>query len=366
MKKKISLITIHLGHNFGSILQTIASFKILEKYNYETVIINYIPNRCTWKRFFSIHFNNPKLFIKMFITLPLAIVNKHIYNSFLAKYTNVSNPIYSKDNFVAVCPKADIYVTGSDQVWNSIHNEGLDKRYYFDGFPKNSIKIAYASSIGREKLNSDEYIEVKRMLESYKAISVREASAKQIIDSMGYKATHLLDPTFMLNKADWGKYRSKRLVRTPYLLVYLPYSIHDKKLIYTTARKIANEKGLKIVTFSWSIRPERLADKTIYFANPGDFLSLMEYADYVVTNSFHGTAFSINLNKQFSVYLPTGFGTRIISILELCSLTQRLLKADEIISKEKMNEVINYQPVNKILDEERKKAYAFLNEALKN
>ena len=204
------------------------------------------------------------------------------------------------------------------------------------------------------------------MLGSYKAISVREASAKQIIESMGYKATHLLDPTFMLNKEDWGKYKSKRLVKFPYLLVYLPYNIHDKQLIYTTARKIADEKGLKIVAFSWSIRPEKMADTTIYFANPGDFLSLMEYADYIVTNSFHGTAFSINLNKQFSVYLPTGFGTRIISILELCSLTQRLLKAEEIISKEKMNEKIDYKPVNKLLDEERMKTYAFLNEALKN
>lgn len=366
MKGKISLITIHLGSNFGSILQTIASSEILKKYGYKVVVINYIPDRCTWKRFFSAHLNNFVSFLKRFIAFPLVMINKRIYNSYLAKYTNVSKPIYSRDNFLDVCPKADIYITGSDQVWNSVHNEGLDRRYYFDGFPKDTIKIAYSSSIGRERLDSDEYIEVKRMLGRYKAISVREASAKQIIEGMGYKAIHLLDPTFMLNKEEWGKYNSKRLVKVPYLLVYLPYNIHNKQLIYTTARKIANEKKLEIVTFSLSIRPDKLADKTIYFANPGDFLSLMEHAEYVVTNSFHGTAFSINLNKQFSVYLPTGFGTRIISVLELCSLTQRLLKADEIISKEKMNEVINYQPVNKILDEERKKAYAFLNEALKN
>ena len=216
------------------------------------------------------------------------------------------------------------------------------------------------------EIDIDEYLEVKRMLGSYKAISVREASAQQIVESMGYKATHLLDPTFMLNKEDWEKYQSRRLVKVPYLLVYLPYNIHNKQLIYKTARKVADEKGLMVVTFSWSIRPEKLADKTIYFANPGDFLSLVGFADYIVTNSFHGTAFSINLNKQFSVYLPTGFGTRITSILELCSLTHRLLTAEEIISKEKMNEVIDYNPVNDILNEERMRTYAFLNKALNN
>lgn len=362
--KYISLLTIHLGSNFGSILQTIASSELLKSRGFDVQIVNYIPDRCTWKRFFLKSFKTPVGIVRMFIAFPIKLLNKHIYNSFLKKYTNLSIPIYSKDDFVRLCPRADCYVTGSDQVWNSIHNEGLDRRYYFDGFPKDTIKIAYSSSIGREKLDSDEYVEVKRMLGTYKAISVREASAKQIIESMGYKATHLLDPTFMLNKGDWRKYSSKRLVKVPYLLVYLPYNVHNKQLIYKTVRKIANEKRLKILTFSWSILPDNFADKTIFFANPGDFLSLMDYADYVVTNSFHGTAFSINLNKQFSVYLPTGFGTRIISVLELCSLTQRLLKADEIISKEKINEVIDYQSVNKILNEERMKTYSFLNEAL--
>ena len=364
--KTISLITIHLGSNFGSILQTIASFEILKKLDYKILIVNYIPDRCTWKRFLISHIDNFSSFLKMFIVVPLEIINKHIYNSYLARYADVSNPIYSGDDFVNVCPKSNIYVTGSDQVWNSVHNEGLDRRYYFDGFPGDTIKIAYSSSIGRGKLDLDEYVEVKRMLGSYKAISVREESAKQIIESMGYTVTHLLDPTFMLNKEDWGKYRSKRLVKAPYVLVYLPYNIHNKQLIYKTVRSIAIEKGLKIVSFSWTIKPEKYADKTIYFANPGDFLSLMEYADYVVTNSFHGTAFSINLNKQFSVYLPTGFGTRIISILKKCSLMHRLLKEEEIITKEKINEKINYQSVNKILDEERTKAYAFLNKALNN
>lgn len=362
--KRISLITIHLGSNFGSILQAIATVNMFKEHQCSVVIVNYIPDRCTWKRFFIRALKSPTAFIKSVIMFPIEIINKHLYNSFLAKYANVSKPIYSNDDFVKACPKADVYVTGSDQVWNSIHNEGLDKRYYFEGFPENVTKVAYSSSIGREDLNEGEYLEMKRMLGTYKAISVREASAKTIIESMGYKVCHLLDPTFMLDKAKWSQYRSKRIVKEPYIMVYLPYNTHDKNLIYKSVRVIAQCKKLKVVTFSWTIRPEKLADRTVYFADPGDFLSLMDYADYIVTNSFHGTAFSINLNKQFYVYLPTGFGTRIMSILNLCSLSDRLLKADEVVSVEKVERTIDYNSINSILNRERKLAHEFLDNAL--
>lgn len=364
--KKVTLLTIHLGANFGSNLQTIATVEILKKHGCETEVVNYIPDRCTWNRFFKNSLKTVISVVKMFALLPVELANRYIYNSYLSKYVQVSKIVYAKDDFMSVCPKADVYMTGSDQVWNSEHNEGLDWRYYFDGFPDNTVKIAFSSSIGREKLDVEEYAEVKRMLGSYKAISVREASARRLIESMGYKAIHLLDPTFMLTRENWRNYMSKRLVKEPYLIIYLPYNVHDKSLIYQSIRKIADRKQLRVISFSWHILPDKLADKTVFFSNPGDFLSLMYYADYVMTNSFHGTAFSINLNKQFSVYLPSSFGTRIVSILDLCGLKGRLLEPDEIISDGKMDETIDYMSVNVVLEEERSKAHTFLEQALKS
>lgn len=365
--KKISLLTIHLGSNFGSILQTIATAVVLKKMNCSVEVINYIPNRCTWKRFFIDTIKTPSKLVRIFISLPVVAINKYIYNSFLAKRVKVSRPIYSGDNFVEKCPSADIYMTGSDQVWNSIHNEGLDTHYYFADFPGNTIKIAYSSSIGRECVEQDEYDEMKLLLRSYKSISVREDSAKKIIENMGYKVTQLVDPTFMLNKEEWKDYMANRIVHEPYLLVYIPYNVHNKQIIYESARKISSKKNLKIVAFAnHHILPEKMADKTIYFADPGDFLSLMYYADYVVTNSFHGTAFSITMNKPFFVYLSSKFGTRILSILNLCSLQSRLLRADEIVSDEKISGTIDYILVNNLLDKERKRTYLYLNDALNN
>ena len=364
--KKVTLLTIHLGANFGSNLQTIATVEILKKHGCETEVVNYIPDRCTWNRFFKNSLKTVISVVKMFALLPVELANRYIYNSYPSKYVQVSKIVHAKDDFMSVCPKADVYMTGSDQVWNSEHNEGLDWRYYFDGFPDNTVKIAFSSSIGREKLDVEEYAEVKRMLGSYKAISVREASARRLIESMGYKAIHLLDPTFMLTRENWRNYMSKRLIKEPYLIIYLPYNVHDKSLIYQSIRKIADRKQLRVISFSWHILPDKLADKTVFFSNPGDFLSLMYYADYVMTNSFHGTAFSINSNKQFSVYLPSSFGTRIVSILDLCGLKGRLLEPDEIISDGKMDETIDYMSVNVVLEEERSKAHTFLEQALKS
>lgn len=365
MVRKISLLTIHLGINFGSILQTIATIELLNRLRYDVEVINYIPDRCTWSRFFINALKSLKELIVVFVKIPIIAINKYIFNSYLSKFVKISDPIYKADTFVSKCPKADIYLTGSDQVWNSIHNEGLDKRYYFDGFPQGTIKVSYSSSIGRETLDKSEYDEIKNMLRSYRSISVREASAKKLIESMGYQVTHLLDPTFMLNKEEWSKYMSKRMIEEPYLLVYLPYNIHDKELIYHTVRRVSEKKKLKVIAFAWHhILFERLADKTIFFANPGDFLSLMYYADYVVTNSFHGTAFSINLQKQFLVYLPSKFGTRVLSILDLCSQNSRLLQDDEIVSDDLIEETIDYSSVNTVLEEEREKTRIFLKTAL--
>lgn len=287
--------------------------------------------------------------------------NVFIYKGYLAKYVNLSKPIYSKDNFAIVCPDADVYITGSDQVWNSIHNEGFDGHYFFEGIPNDKKRIAFSASIGREELDLQELELFKRHLSNYSAVSVREESAVNLLDKIGINAEQLLDPTFLLNKQQWEQIESPRKIKQPYLIVYTPYNIVDEDLIYRTARNIAKQNGLNIVTFSTTFKRNSHADKTITYATPGDFLSLINHADFVITNSFHGTAFAINLNKQFLVYPPSTFSTRIKSILSLTELTDRLV--NEVVTPQQLTE-INFETVNKILDGERQKSKMFLKKAL--
>lgn len=356
--KKVCFITIHVGSNFGSNLQTIATAEVIKRLGYEPLVINYCPKRVTSGYYWNAQ--NFKDLIWRILHAPVFYKNIRVYGGFLSSHCKMTNPIYDEDNFTEKCPKADIYLTGSDQVWNSIHNQGLNKRYYFDGIQ--GKKVAYASSFGLEVLPSDEYKEVKQMLGEYSAISVREDSAKRLVNSMGYEANHVLDPTFMLDKEEWKRYASSPIIKEPYLLMYTPYNIVDINKLYETARRIAKAKNLKVVTFSWNTKSEPLADQTIKWATPGDFLSLMYNADFVITNSFHGTAFSVNLNKQFLVYMPSGFGTRIKSILSLAELESRLMTGEE--TELPYEELIDFSKTNAILDAERKKAMDFLNNAL--
>lgn len=355
--KSVSFITIHFGANFGSVLQTIATSRILKDLNCKVICINYIQDRWTWNAYFKVR--NPFRLVKRILNSPIEYANRYIYQSYLEKYVELTPKIYRR-NFSKKCPKSDFYITGSDQVWNSKHNQGIDTTYYFDKVE--APKIAYASSFGQEQLGEREYAYVKQLLSNYDHISVREESGKKIVESMGFQAEHLLDPTFMLNKEEWGKYMSPRIIKDDYLLVYTPYNTVDKQAIFDAAYAIAKDKNLKVITFSWDWRKDRMADHTIRFANPGDFLSLMHYATYVITNSFHGTAFSINLNKQFSVFMPSSFSTRISSIIKLCGLQSRIVP--EQFSIEQSKEYIDYTSVNKVLDAERKKSIEFLIQAL--
>ena len=340
--KKASIITVHVGANFGSNLQAIATSETLKSIGCNPLLINYVPQRVSKTYYWKTAFKNPVRLVWRILRAPVFYKNHNIYNKFLAKYCRMSKPIYDGDDFVEKCPLADVYITGSDQVWNSHHNQGFNSRYYFDGI--DGKKVAYASSFGVSKLPEQEYKEAKKLLK------------------MGYQAVQLLDPTFMLDADGWEKYSSKRIISEPYILVYIPYNIADKDLIYKSVRRIAKKNYLKVVTFSWGWMKDKYADITIRFANPGDFLSLMLYAEFVITNSFHGTAFSINLNKQFWVYMPTGFSTRISSILDLCGLRGRLL--DQLITDEQIDKSIDYEPVNEILKSERRKSIDFLTKAI--
>lgn len=359
--KKAALLTIHVGFNFGSVLQTIASCRALEKCGLITEVVNYCPNRVTYRNYFKIALSSPKKFVWRMLLLPIFALNKKIYGRYLRRHVNLSKPIYDRDNFAVKCPQANIYVSGSDQIWNSIHNEGFNSRYLFEGVSSNASKISYASSIGRAELPSDEKQLLRKFLTDYKSVSVREKSGVDILSEISISATQLLDPTFVLSSEEWKTYMNKRIMKSPYILIYTPYNTVDKNIIYDSARLLAKKNNLKVVTFSWRLGFEPKADKTIHFADPGDFLSLMYNADYVITNSFHGTAFSINLNKQFWVFQPSAFSTRIHSILELTNLSHRLLteplKPSDITK-------IDYNPVNSILERERQRSIDFLKKAI--
>lgn len=286
---------------------------------------------------------------------------------FLASYLPLTDEYVGFDALMANPPLADVYLTGSDQVWNSFYNRGIDKSYFLDFTPKGKKRICYAASIGMPSFPEQEKDETKRLLKNYHEITVRELSAKQILADMEISSEVVLDPTLLLNKEQWEQIAEKYTFTEdePYLLTYSVEYGKEDSYIKHYAKKIAEKKGLKLYHITYGGKPfDNYYDKVYSYATPDKFLNLMLHASFVVVSSFHGTAFSINFNKSFITVSPKKFNSRIMSLLEITGLKSRMV-TDSSSPIESFDE-IDYSSVNRILDGERMKSIKILSKMLKD
>ena len=364
--EKVSIITMHRIYNYGSILQTYATQKIFERRGYKCEVVDYIsPYRATIPLFLEyplrLEGKRIKKALYYIAKIPSFALKNMTFGGFIKKHINLSSTQYiTNGDLKKNPPDADIYVTGSDQVWNSKYNHGVDTSYYLDYAKPKAKKFAFVSSFGCDNLSSEEAAIVKPLLKRYDAISVREDSAFDILKEMEIDSTVLIDPTLQLRKEEWLELSSNRLVLGKYLLLFLLYNEDNGATDYSF--RIAKHKNLKIVKLSWELKKPYGVDRLFTHRRPQDFLSLFANADYIVTNSFHGVAFSINMNRNFSFVPRSEFNGRIDSLLRLTNLEGRKVKNFDSIEEADKN--IDYSRVNTLLDTERKKANDYLNDVL--
>ena len=353
---------MHRVYNYGSVLQTYATQRVLEDAGLQCEILDYLsPYRAKKPLFLEYP---PKLEGKQFkkilyyvAKIPSFVLKDVTFGGFIKKYLKLSPRQYiTNDDILNHPPIADIYITGSDQVWNSKYNHGVDPSYYLNYAPTGAKKIAFVSSFGRSKLSKEEIDIVKPLLKEYHSISVREDSAAGILAGMGINSEVLIDPTLQVRKEEWLSLASPLLVNHKYLLLFLLYNEDNGATEY--AIRVAKKKGLKVVKLSWNLKKPHNIDYLFTHRRPNDFLSLFANTEFVVTNSFHGVAFSINMNRQF-VFVPrTEFNGRIDSLLRLTGLYNRkIVELDNIDISEQM---IDFNEVNTILEHERIRAMRYL------
>lgn len=366
--KKVEIITIFDNTNFGTYLQALALALTIQKLGFQVEIIDYIrPGQSeeAWEKFAN------NFIKKIYYTLwefPRWRKLRCECHDFVNCFVSISKTQYkSYKELKANPPLADIYVTGSDQVWNSIYNEGIDRSFYLDFAPTGCKRVAYAASIGMSEIPYDEIENTKRLLSKYSAITVREADARRILFELGFKDVPVvLDPTLLLDRYSWTQITKhfKQIKTEPYLLVY---SVEDKtqnKLIEYYAQLMSHRHGWKIYEISYNgyFRRLKFADKHFLQVSPDLFVQLMLNAEFVIVSSFHGTAFSINFNKQFLTVTPNRFNSRVDNILTLCNLKDRLVNSSSFdINKLKQ---IDYSQVNNIIENERIKSIDLLKSML--
>lgn len=368
MKKKVLITTLFGVTNYGTVLQAYATQKKIRDLGYDNDILNYTQKRLSMINVIkksSHEANNikSKLFIVASVAFRLIpnIIIKRVFSKFVNDYLvltpdNVNNceevkKLYNYFDY-------SCFLTGSDQVWNSKYNEGIDYVYFLNFVPDNLNKVSYASSIGMSEFPKEETKEIKKLLNRYNHISVRELSAQEELKKMSINSKVVLDPTMLLKMDEWQLIEKNMKINEKYLLVYI---LGRDKSIMKIAEKIASEKKLKIIKIGLDFIFSNKIYKNYQFCSPNEFVYLFRNADFILTNSFHGLAFSINFNKQFFAISPKTYNTRLLSILSIFNLTERLIDIDSSINIAD----INYNLVNTILDNYREESVDFLRKSIK-
>ena len=343
---KILVVTLHHVTNFGSMLQSYATQAYLESLGHTVEFADFVPEGLTFTRALFPRNNNRSFLgkcIRFFPVLVCNLLQYRIVNRFIRKYIHVTPKRYRRyQDLLEDVPQADVYMTGSDQIWNTQNSNPPEdlKAYYLCFAPKGKRKVAYAGSFGKTEFTPEEQSRIAGYLKEYDYLSVREDTALQTLQQLGIQTgVHVLDPSFLLDAKQWSQWIAQEPVpKKGYVFVY---NLNRNQKIKQCALRIAQQKGLRIVNFADTFEMIKGAQNRL--SNTArDFVRYLSHADYVVTDSFHGTAFSINFSRQFICFPAPKYNSRLESILRVTGLSERLIEEwqEDIVFKE-----IDYQEV---------------------
>lgn len=341
--KKVNIITIHFGTNHGSVLQAYALSSYLDSIGCDARVIDYVPERYkVWNSLVSrkgAQYPLPVILAYYPVALLKNMRVRRIFENFLKSNLKLTDRFSTSEELKKSPPKADAFISGSDQVWNNDYNGNNDYSYFLDFVPEYAKRIAYAASFGKESVDEQDYIDrINPLLQSFDKISVRETDAQNILRELDISSTHVTDPVFLLTREQWGLFGKSVKADKPYTLVYVMDGIYEELLDY--AQKIKERTGNAVYVVSFKkIKDERI-DKCFYLANPKDFIGLIESADTVVTNSFHGTAFSVLFQKEFISIGKERYNSRMLSLLQKLELTEHFVPVKSNLSAEKVEKLI--------------------------
>lgn len=360
---KVGVITFHSAYNFGASLQTWALQKVLRNYGLESSVIHYHPAIIDdlYDPIKQTGIKRPFKIIKLRMTKKKSLKRHYNYQNFVKKNFNLIGDFKTYEELSQANLALDAYITGSDQVWNSQHIDGFDPAYYLDFVQGDAMKVSYAASIGRNYILPRYREQVIQSLSGFNAISVREESAMPVIQALTDKAVEVvLDPTLLLKRADYEEIKVKQDIGEKYIFVYM---MEDNRDVVTFANRISRLTGYPII----QRRPNKRFKNEIescFTKTPGDFLGLIEGAELVITNSFHGTVFSIIYEKSFLSMLHSDTGSRTIDLLESLKLSSHIVYDINEFSDMDQAKLVEADRVRRSIAAQRIHSLNFLESAL--
>lgn len=366
----VKTITSHDVYNYGASLQAYALMTYLESIGHNTEIIDYKPDYVL--RRYDYRWVNPEsAFHKFRLTRIIYRILKYIqrqttlkrkktFDRFTKQYLKTTQTYHNNEELINNTPKADAYIVGSDQVWNSFYDAGKDPAFYLDFVPETKKRISYAASFSITEIESQYQNFIKQHLDKFNHISVREYHALKILQQMNLKGEWVVDPIFLLPFSFWKSHLTAFQKKEKYILVY---DFERNSLLKTFAQFIAKNKNMKIYSIN-DTYPLWYANRNFNHAGPLEFISLIYHADYFISNSFHGSAFSLLFNKEFFIFGRNRHkvNSRMESLLKMLCIENRFITSTDDFSQ--LNTPINYAQVNSLLEEKIKLSKNYLKTSL--
>lgn len=363
---KVAVITRHAISNYGSLLQAIATQKIIEEQEHDCEIIDYVrtdEEPQNWEKTTlsckdGWNGDPVKRTIYLAMREPEGIKAGKKFYEMQKRYLHLTKRYSSLSELENNPPQANIFMTGSDQVWGPVCNGTYDSAYFLPFVPKNKKKIAFAASMGKMKLTDSAEKMFSEYLSKYSAVAVREDAAAEYLRNQGLTCDTVLDPTLMLDGNTWRRFykKDKQISKGKYILVY---QIHSNKELNVYSKEMSKRLGLPLVRVSPSFHQIARGGKFIYLPDVTEFLSLIDHASFMMTDSFHGTAFAINFNTPFAEVLPdNGTSSRNVSILNLTGLSDRIVtNHTELVQLESS---VDFSNANKAVEKKREESKVVL------
>lgn len=322
---KIGILTFHCAHNYGAVLQCYALQEYLKSLEHDVCVIDYRPSYLKyglfiWYNWLSL---NPvkcvKKIIKQLRSFYLQYKRYKAFERFIHDRLNVK-PI----KIQSVQDDIDCFVFGSDQIWRK-NNNRFDPIYFGEFKAAQGHKlISYAASMGLNELSEIEKGKISKWLKSFSIITVRETLLKQLLSPLTDKNIEVVaDPTFLLSQQEWMKIAKTPDTDKPYVLIY---QVISNPLANEIAQIAAKELKAEVIEIASKVNDIQRNHRVVYTASPEEFLGWIMNAHFIVSTSFHGTAFSIIFNKAFvSIKQNKPSDLRIESILNQYQLIDRFI-----------------------------------------
>ena len=355
----VGIFTFPNSISYGAVLQMYALYHTVENLGHTPEVINYQNSYMKHEQ----HFRKRSWLRRNAVKL-LHHKKYHKFHLFEQAYLSIrpSKVLSDPQRLPELAKRYNAVICGSDQVWNPDITDS-DLSYFLNFCDGKTKRVAYAPSFGHSEFSDVFLPAIRAELEKFKALSVREEPGQALIsDLLGKNVPLVCDPTLLMDSHEWEQLEKPHAAAEGAYVLY--FTVKSSATLWAQCKAFAKEKGLKIVVVGGNpLKQWKHRNENIQYAvdiGPEEWLYLIHHARYIFTNSFHGTAFSINYRKDFYVELPSFANSRLIQIMQIFGLSSRIL--DEHVPN---GTAVDYSVTTQVLPQIRRASMDYLSEALK-